>query len=254
MYHQVTPDPHPAFRRYSVTPKAFGRQMGWLARRRYVSINFDALLECRAGQRQLPRRAVIITFDDGFAECAAHAAPLLERHGFVAVFYLVAGVVGGTSRWLRTELGAEFPMMDWATARRLEDAGMRCAAHSLTHPRLAALSPADCRHELARSRQVLEARLGHPVLDLAYPFGSYNATVRSLAAETGYRTACTVNRALSAREDDPLALSRVGIYDRDSLADFACKVRTARSVGELARGARRRLVRWLRRVGRAGTS
>ena len=84
MYHQVSPRPHPAFRKYTVMPGAFARQMAWLARTGHVAISLDLLAGSRAGRAALPSRPVVITFDDGFRESVEHATPVLAKHGFTA--------------------------------------------------------------------------------------------------------------------------------------------------------------------------
>ena len=176
----------------------------------------------------LPEHAAIITFDDGYEESAAYAVPLMTRHGFTATFYLVASLPGQPSRWLLPELGCEFPLFDWNVARGLEKAGFHCEAHSLSHPHLAEVSAATCREELARSRRILEEQLGHAVQHLSYPYGSYNDTVRQLAEEAGYISACSTRKGLSGVEDDILALHRVSIHGYDSLVDFAARLRNPR--------------------------
>jgi peptidoglycan/xylan/chitin deacetylase (PgdA/CDA1 family) len=235
MYHQIAPRPHPGFVKHTVTPKAFARQMGWLARRRYTPIDLDTLLAGRNGTLPLPRRPVVITFDDGYQGCADYAAEVLAHRGFVAVFYVVAGLIGQTSRWLAPIVGAEFPLMGWSTLRALERSGIRYGAHSLSHPRLPQLTPEALHHELVRSREILEDALGHGVRDLAYPFGAFDAGVRQVALEAGYRSACSVVPRLASLADDALALPRVPVSGRDTLLDFACRLRTARRVKDLVR-------------------
>lgn len=249
MYHLVTPSHLPALRKYVVTPRAFGAQMNWLTLARYVPITLDALLAHRSGHCSLPARSIVITFDDGFQDCVEHAVPILHARGFTAIFYLVAGLVGKTSRWLLPERGVELPLIDWAAARRLEAAGFQCGSHTLSHPHLADLSPEACREELLGSRRLLEDHLGHEVNHLAYPFGSFNEKVRALVAETGYHSASSVRIGLSPPEDDVLALHRVPISGQDSLLDFICRLHTARGMGDMlynkAQSAWRRL-RWSR--------
>lgn len=245
MYHQVTPRPLPAFRRYAITPKAFAAQMRWLALAGYVPITLDALLDHRTGQGTLPSRPIIITFDDGFQDCVDHAVPILQARGFTAVFYLVAGLTGKTSRWIVLNQKIELPLMDWAAARELEAAGFRCGGHTMSHPDLTTLSPAACRYELLESRRLLEDHLGHDVRHLAYPFGAFDERVRAIVAEAGYRSVCSTRIGLSTPDDDPLALHRVPINGQDSLLDFICRLHTARTAGELlhrkVQSARRRL-------------
>lgn len=243
LYHQVTPRPHPRFHKYSVTPRAFAAQMRWLAAAGYRTVSLEDLRERRDA---LPGRPVVVTFDDGFQECVEHAVPILERHGFTAAFFLVAGLAGGRSRWLAAERGIELPLIDWTAARRLEERGFRCGSHTLTHPRLAELPAAACRRELAESRRVMEDHLGQPVREMAYPFGSFNPAVRDMAAGAGYGIACSSRPGPSPADDDPLALRRIAIEGGDSLADFVCRLGTGKTVRQGITGGAKRVWRQLR--------
>jgi peptidoglycan/xylan/chitin deacetylase (PgdA/CDA1 family) len=235
MYHQVSDVRDARFLKYTVTGRAFAAQMKWLAANDYSTIDLPTLLARRRGGAPIPERTVVITFDDGFRECANVAAPAMEAHGFSATFFLVAGLMGDSSRWLMTERGIAFPIMSWDDARQLGRAGHRCESHSVMHPRLAELSPGACRDELARARAVLENELGHPVRYLAYPFGSESQQVRDIAADCGYEAACTVAIGISAEGDDVYALPRVPMLGTDSLLDFASRVRTAYTVRDRLR-------------------
>jgi peptidoglycan/xylan/chitin deacetylase (PgdA/CDA1 family) len=246
MYHEVAPRPLAAFRKYTVSAGAFAAQMRWLALAGYVPIDFDALLRHRRGEGEIPPRSVIITFDDGFRGCVEHAVPILRARGFTAVFFLVVGLMGQTSRWLYRERGIELPLLDWQTARELEAMGFQCEAHSLSHPHMARLPLTVCRDELFGARSLLAEHLGHEVRHLAYPYGSFNGQVRALAAATGYRSACSVQIGLSDATDDPLALHRVPVTGYDTLLDFACRLRTAQALGDLLRGQADGLRRRLR--------
>jgi peptidoglycan/xylan/chitin deacetylase (PgdA/CDA1 family) len=177
----------------------------------------------------------VITFDDGYRECVEHAVPILERFGFKAVFFLVAGLMGASSRWLRQEVGLDLPLIDWPTARRLEAAGFACGSHTLTHPRLAHLPPDACRRELADSRARLEDELGHEVRDFAYPFGSFDARVLAAVQEVGYRSACAETPGRSRPSDDHLALRRIRVRGQESLFDFMLRVVTGFSAREWLR-------------------
>jgi peptidoglycan/xylan/chitin deacetylase (PgdA/CDA1 family) len=251
MYHQISERPNRAFRQYSVTPGTFAAQMRWLAALGYRGVTLDDLLAHRSGQRLLPRKPIILTFDDGCEETVGNVVPVLEAHGFTAVFFLVAGLMGGTSRWLRTELAFEFPLVDWPTARWLSDSGYQCASHSMTHPRLAELGRDECFAELRGSRDLLEDRLGKPVQHLAYPYGSYNEQVRYLAREAGYESAVTVRSGRAVLDGDLLDLRRlwVPLAEPETLAAFAFRVHTSARPADWMRkkfgGIRRRLSRSL---------
>jgi peptidoglycan/xylan/chitin deacetylase (PgdA/CDA1 family) len=235
MYHEVTPRPETSFRRYTVTARAFAPQMNWLATVGYEPITLDDLLDHCDGRGNLRGRPVVITFDDGFRDCIEHAVPVLQARGFTATFYLVAGQLGGTSRWTRQALGIELSLLDAKTAADLEARGFRCGAQSLTHPRLTSLPLSGCWDELALSRRLVEDCLGDEVRDLAYLFGALDECVRAIAAETGYRSACSTRPGLSPVDDDRLALRRVPVYGAVSLVDFACRLRTAHTARDLLR-------------------
>ena len=232
MYHEISPESHPSFRKYVVSPKSFGVQMRWLRTAGYNPITLDTLYASRIDAAVLPPRPVVITFDDGFRHCVRYAAEVLQGYAFSAVFFLVAGLVGRTSRWMIRERGIELPLADWTEARELLAAGFDCGAHSLTHPRLPSMPDAVCRDELETSRQILETGLRRKVVHLAYPFGAFDARVRALASEAGYHTACTTEIGLATSQDDPLALRRVPVTGQDTLPDFVWRLRTGRSLRE----------------------
>jgi peptidoglycan/xylan/chitin deacetylase (PgdA/CDA1 family) len=94
----------------AVSPRLFERQMAFLARH-YAVISLDEVVDCVECHRPFPKRAVALTFDDGYLDNYVVALPILRRHGLSATFFLTAGPVVGRERfwvsWLRTAvLGA----------------------------------------------------------------------------------------------------------------------------------------------------
>lgn len=233
MLHEVSAHPDPRYRKYTLTPRELEQRLDWLRTKGYESVGMDDLLAAWRGDRALPARPVVITFDDGGRDCLEHAVPALVQRGYTATFFIVAGAVGGAMRWLRAEIGFELPAADWPVLRAAEAAGMQCEAHSVTHPRLATVSADGCRDELTRGRAMLEEGLGHAVRHLAYPFGSHSAETIALAREAGYLTACTTEEALATPAHDLLTLPRVPVLGTEGLGEFAHRVRTAQRAGPL---------------------
>ena len=239
MYHEVTPTPVERYRKYTLTPAELTSQLAWLRSRGYESVDLDAVHAAFIGERSLPRRPVVITFDDGSRDCLQHAVPALLAHGFTATFFIVGGLVGSTTRWLPADVGLELPTADWPMLRDAEREGMRCEAHSVTHPRLARVDDDQARVELVRGRELLEQGLGHPVRHLAYPYGSNSPRTRELAGDAGYLTACTTHEALATARDDLLGLPRVPILGTEGMREYEHRVRSARPVGALRAGVQR---------------
>jgi peptidoglycan/xylan/chitin deacetylase (PgdA/CDA1 family) len=91
IYHRVHPEPGP-FMIDPVPPERFELQMRHLARA-YRPLPLGELLErSRAGT--VPEGAVAVTFDDGYADNAEHAMPILARHRIPATVFLVTGCIG----------------------------------------------------------------------------------------------------------------------------------------------------------------
>jgi len=91
IYHRVHPAPDP-FMIDPVPPALFDAQMRHLARA-YRPLPLAELLR-RSREGNVPDGAVAVTFDDGYADNADHALPILKRHGIPATVFLVTGCIG----------------------------------------------------------------------------------------------------------------------------------------------------------------
>lgn len=85
-----------------VSPARFAEHLEVL-QRRGPCLRLEELVEAlRNGQ--LPRRALVLTFDDGYADNYHHAKPLLERYGVPATFFLTTGLLGSQREFWWDEL------------------------------------------------------------------------------------------------------------------------------------------------------
>jgi peptidoglycan/xylan/chitin deacetylase (PgdA/CDA1 family) len=87
--------------------------------------------------------------------------------------------------------------------------GFGLGAHTLTHPALPSCSSAEARAEIAGGADLLRARVGVQVEQLAYPFGAWNASVTRLVAELGFDAAYTTDGNAISWSSPPHALPRV---------------------------------------------
>jgi len=101
LYHRVTPG-QPAEGGMSVSPAAFDEHLSAL-RARFRPLHLAELVQALT-DRVLPRRSVVITFDDGYVDNLTEAKPLLERHGVPATVFVVSGYVGSGQRFWMDEL------------------------------------------------------------------------------------------------------------------------------------------------------
>ena len=227
MYHVIDQPRASAEARLCCPPEGFRAQLEYLHRHNYTVVPLAELARSLREGNALPRRAAVITFDDGSSCTYSQALPMLNDYGFPATVFVVSGLVGRTNEWLR---GADFPerrMLSATELRSLVAGGVDVGSHSVAHPWLARIPLQEARNELKNSKAQLEDTIGGPVQHFAYPFGSYNEAVRDAAAEVGYTAACSTRWGKRHTAADLFALRRVEIMGQDSLFQFACKLRIA---------------------------
>ncbi len=244
VYHEITTTPSlPGH--LAVTPEDFASQLGCLRESSRTTIRAADLARAMADPGlDLPARAVVLTFDDGFADFGHTALPLLRRFGFTATLYVTTGWVtggrpdGGRPDGGRPHGGRPHGTMSWSQVEAASQAGVEIGAHSVTHPELDQLPAAGLRRELRDGKSLLEDRLGAEVTGLSYPFGYSNRAVREAAAAAGYRYACAVANRVAALDDDRLAIPRLTMARTTSLPAFERAVLGGRLPAEfLARRA-----------------
>lgn len=93
-------------------PACFRRQLDLLTRS-WHPVSLDDVLAAVAGDRPLPRHAVLVTFDDGDPTVLSVALPLLRERGIPAVAFVLPGLLDSTTPFW------------WSEATALHEAGAR---------------------------------------------------------------------------------------------------------------------------------
>ena len=219
MYHAVADHPAAATRGLSVTPHALEKQLHLLVEQGYTGMTFSDLSEAFRKSGVLPERPIVLTFDDGYADFAHNAWPILSRFGFPATVFVTTGWIADAG-----ENAAGTPldtMLTWAQVRALAAAGVEIGAHSHSHPELDQLPDAALRLELGVCRAMLEDCIGTPVRALAYPYGYSTHRVRLAAHSAGYHCAAAVRNVRATSSDDPFMLPRLTIRRNTTESEFA---------------------------------
>jgi peptidoglycan/xylan/chitin deacetylase (PgdA/CDA1 family) len=198
------------------------------------------------------RGSVAVTFDDGFRDNFTVALPLLRKYGAAATIFVATDAIGAEEllpihRYYYLRRYAEFTLLlpalsvdgpdrrrfaeefcarnglsvprlgrtlylGWEELRQMADAGVEVAAHTRSHPWLAALPLAEQRQEILSCKQLLEQQLGRPVTGFAYPYGyrdSFTAETAAIVAEN-FGWACLSVPGVDTAFD-PLALPRINV-------------------------------------------
>jgi peptidoglycan/xylan/chitin deacetylase (PgdA/CDA1 family) len=211
MYHRIDvlkPSLPPMTRRLTVDPNVFRQQMRWLVRNGYRSVTQAQLQSGIRGRGTLPKKPVMITFDDGYADVYTRASPILTRLGLHATAYLITSRISGPDPSFLT----------WQQVRGLERRGIQIGSHTETHAALPSLSSTALLEELRGGRRALQRVLHHPVPWLAYPYGAYDERVVDLARASGYTLGVTTVGGTCQTPTRPLELRRLEVLDTTSIA------------------------------------
>ena len=189
-----------------ITPAAFEAQMKELKDHGITVISMQDLLAWKRGEKNIPPRCAVITFDDGYKSQYEVAWPILKKYGYpFTMFIYTEGVRGGS-------LGGG-GAITWEQLADMRDNGIDIEAHSATHQDLreghtiTLASPGGkktrtkltgpqyeewMQNEVVGSKHLLEQRLGIKVNCFAVPFGNYNEHVKEIARNAGYEAMFTV--------------------------------------------------------------
>jgi peptidoglycan/xylan/chitin deacetylase (PgdA/CDA1 family) len=220
MYHSIADladDPN----MLCTSPQRFAAQMLYLKQRGLRGVSVRELR--RAMSSGVRKGFVGLTFDDGYKDFLSTAVPILERLGFSATVFAVAGMLGEENDWEHTYTPR--PHLKLLTAEELRvvaERGMEVGSHSTTHPRLTRLEPERLDQETDKSRRVLSEILGEEVEGFCYPYGSLDGPVLSSVSRAGYAYACAWNTRVKRNAFD---LPRIPISNKDSSVKFAAKLR-----------------------------
>jgi peptidoglycan/xylan/chitin deacetylase (PgdA/CDA1 family) len=222
MYHRVAPGR--STDRYTVSADNFARQMQHLADSRCHVAPLQDLVAALDGEADLPDRSVFVTFDDGFRHTFEHATPVLTRLQFSATHFVVTGLTGTSSIWMKQDQGCPAPLMRWSDIADLRRAGFEVGSHTVTHPALPAVDPEQAKAEIEDSKKALEDRLGTPVSYFAYPFGLFDPRVRDMVEAAGYKAACSTLSGFANSTNDRFEIRRIEVFGSDTLRSFRRKL------------------------------
>jgi peptidoglycan/xylan/chitin deacetylase (PgdA/CDA1 family) len=222
-YHRVVPAAQAdACSTIHVTCEALDKQLRQLRLRGMTPITFADLI----ADAPLPKRPVMLTFDDGYRDNHDYLLPLLEKHDARAVVFALGDRGLATNRWDRdSDMPRAALMNDVEVQACVASGRIKIGSHGLTHRCLSELDDSALDEELRTSKTQLESLTEQPVLAFAYPWGKWNAREREAVARAGYQFAVATDHGKSFAEDR-LAIARRIMFPRTT--DFGFYKKTSR--------------------------
>lgn len=194
----------------------FRAQCAVLAEHRVLHLD-EALDELAAGD---DRPKVVLTFDDGFADVATNALPVLEAHGLPFTLYVATGYIGGEMHWDGSTAKAPGPALTWGQLEAVAASPLSTIAnHTHMHVRPERLTA----EELDACTAALEERLGVTPAHFAYTWGIAVPAMEGALRER-FRSAVTGELGRDLPGADPMRLHRIPVRQTDPLPFFRAKL------------------------------
>ena len=192
---------------YIVRPQNFEQQLAYLKDNGFTPLLLRDLPEYFSGQKVLPEKPVFLTFDDGLRSQFEVAAPILERVGFPATFFIFTNPISRSENYLT-----------WDQLRTLVAAGNDVGTHGHYHLFWDRIDAAALSDEIFGSKTAIEEQLGIAVTTAAYPFGEYTPAVTAAVTNAGYLIARGISHGRVHQVDKLLALD--GYFVTNSFGYF----------------------------------
>ena len=234
LYHRIAERrwgiPEPT---WNVTPDRFRRHLEGLLARGFVAWPLQRVLDHGARGLPVPPRTFVVTFDDGYENVYRHAWPVLCRLGVPATVFLATAFL---------DREAPFPFDDWPAAgsdrvppdawrplttaqcREMAAGGLvELGAHTHTHGDFRG-QPAALAQDLSRCVAIIRELFGLSHVTFAYPFGSSDPGLATVARQTGLRCGLTVEPELVDPRSDPFEWGRFEVGQADTAATVAVRL------------------------------
>lgn len=210
-YHSVR---DPAENEVTITSENLKKQLEYIKNQGYTTLTLNQFKNYLLNNSSIPKKSILITFDDGYMDNYYNAFPILKSLNMVATIFCITSNLDG-SYYLSKE-----------AINEMSSYGIDIESHTVNHLKLDQLTYEEQLKELKESKSTLESITGKEVDAIAYPFGNFNDDSVKAAKDAGYTLAFTTKRGLSDRNDNMLKLDRIYInsnYDMNTFKEVLTK-------------------------------
>lgn len=198
MYHSIcNDDPNNSL---MIPTEMFAEQMEWLRENDFTAMSMDDVIEAM-NTGKVPKRPVLITFDDGYADNYINAFPELKNNNLKGTFFIISDTI--------TEEGGYY--MSTSMLKEMKEAGMEIENHTANHLELNNLSREDAIDSIKRGQEFLRSVIGSNGNYLCYPVGRYSDETIEIQKELGIKAALTTQGGISSIADGKYELKRIRI-------------------------------------------
>ncbi len=216
MYHVIADAPASAqLPELYVDPKTFDQQMEALEKQGYAGVSLNQVYDAWFKGGKLPKKPVVVSFDDGYRSQYVYARPELRKLGWPGVLSAIAGRIGQPDAELSNQM-----------VQTMVNDGWELDSHTINHVDVSQASGAQLQDEVAGSRKMLQQRFHQPVNFFCYPSGRYDDQAIQAVRDAGYLGATTTDEGLAAKSE-MYTLKRIRVDGSDGVSGLERKLQQA---------------------------
>lgn len=160
----------------AISEEAFEQQLAYLRKHGYHTLSLAHAIADIDGTQKAPPRSLLLTFDDGYADNALVALPLLQAYGMRATLFVITGYIGQSNRW-NTRACYDAQHMNWNDLHRWHESGGDLGGHSHKHYCMTRLGYHELQETVRLNKRLIEKETGVTPRAFAYPYGRFNQAV-----------------------------------------------------------------------------
>lgn len=229
MYHKVTVETIDSKHKIYVDKKKFEKQLQFFRFRNFKTLTFKDYYAFIKGEKHLstfPKRPLIITFDDGYLSVFENALSILQKYDFKVVMFLLGDKNILQNNWDKGEQISHNRLMNKQQRQQIFRAGWEIGAHTMTHKDLTKISEQEAMKEISEAKKELSNEFKTEIITFAYPYGSYNETIKKIVEKSGYIFGIATDSGGMTIQDDRFAVFRVNMFPSENI--FSLYKKTAR--------------------------
>lgn len=229
MYHQILPeevlqDIHynklHELSRTIVTVEQFTEQMTYLKINDYTVLSLAEFHQFMTKNKKVPAKSVLITFDDGMKNVFEFAYPVLKKHGFYAVQFIIPSTITEKTVPFDASIVQHASLDELVRAADVFDYGNHTLSfHEMTADGTAYLLSKK-RENVKEDIESANKWIGHS-LAFAAPFGEYDESTLEILAELNTGMAFTIEAGFASPSNSIYEIPRMGIYPEHTLDTFS---------------------------------
>lgn len=230
MYHKIPDADINSKHKIFVNKANFEKHLRWLKFLGFQSLSFRQLKDLwyeKIDIKSLPRKPIILTFDDGYKDNLLNAQPLLKKYNFKATLFLLSDKHRTMNDWDQPEPGVSPELLNIEERKTLDLNIYEIGSHGKTHQSWPSMERSLILDEMTSSKIELESEFGTEICALAYPFGDIDSRLPDLARQSRYEFGVNTDRGPVRWQDDRFSLFRINIFPNENF--FSILKKTSRS-------------------------